>query len=72
MRHDGISADKDYLSRKLKGQMKQADRLNATYTIVIGNQELENGEVAVKHMATGEAKTMKFEEIESYINGGRK
>ena len=72
LRHDGISADKDYLSRKLKGQMKQADRLNATYTIVIGNQELENGEVAVKHMATGEAKTMKFEEIESYINGGRK
>lgn len=72
LRYDGISADKDYLSRKLKGQMKQADRLNSTYTIVIGDQELENGEVAVKHMATGESKTMKFEEIESYINGGRK
>lgn len=71
LRHAGISVDKDYLSRKLKGQMKQADRLNATYTIVIGDQELEAGEVAVKHMATGESQTMKFEEIESYIHGGK-
>ncbi|HCT0345342.1 TPA: histidine--tRNA ligase [Staphylococcus pseudintermedius] len=71
LRHVGISVDKDYLSRKLKGQMKQADRLNATYTIVIGDQELEAGEVAVKHMATGESQTMKFEEIESYIHGGK-
>ncbi|RYS25462.1 histidine--tRNA ligase [Staphylococcus pseudintermedius] len=71
LRHAGISVDKDYLSRKLKGQMKQADRLNATYTIVIGDQELEAGEVAVKHMATGESRTMKFEEIESYIHGGK-
>ncbi|WP_086427616.1 histidine--tRNA ligase [Staphylococcus cornubiensis] len=71
LRHSGISVDKDYLSRKLKGQMKQADRLNATYTIVIGDQELEAGEVAVKHMATGESQTMKFEEIERYIHGGK-
>ncbi|WP_323696013.1 histidine--tRNA ligase [Staphylococcus pseudintermedius] len=71
LRHAGISVDKDYLSRKLKGQMKQADRLKATYTIVIGDQELEAGEVAVKHMATGESRTMKFDEIESYIHGGK-
>ncbi|ARJ49935.1 histidine--tRNA ligase [Staphylococcus lutrae] len=71
LRHQNISVDKDYLSRKLKGQMKQADRLNATYTLVIGEEELKTGEVAVKHMASGESKTMKFEEIDSYIHGGK-
>src|SRR5699024_8722686 len=39
LRHNGVKADKDYLSRKVKGQMKQADRLQANYTIVIGDQE---------------------------------
>ena len=40
LRKHGVKADKDYLNRKIKGQMKQADRLNAKYTIVIGDQEL--------------------------------
>ena len=36
LRKQGISVDKDYLNRKIKAQMKQADRLNARYTVVIG------------------------------------
>ena len=38
LRKSGIKADKDYLQRKVKGQMKQADRLNAQYTVVIGDR----------------------------------
>ena len=62
-----ISADKDYLNRKIKGQMKQADRLNATYTIVIGDQELDNQIVEVKHMESGNSETVKFENLLSYF-----
>lgn len=36
--------------------MKQADRLNAKYTIVIGDQELDNNKIDVKEMSTGETK----------------
>ncbi|MCO4326585.1 histidine--tRNA ligase [Staphylococcus agnetis] len=71
LRHENIRVDKDYLSRKLKGQMKQADRLNATYTIVLGDQELATNEVAIKHMATGESHTIKLNEIAQFINGGK-
>ncbi|AVQ32990.1 histidine--tRNA ligase [Staphylococcus muscae] len=70
LRHAGVKVDKDYLSRKLKGQMKQADRLQAKYTIVIGDQELEQQQVAVKNMETGQSETLKFEEIASYITKG--
>lgn len=66
-RKNGISADKDYLNRKIKGQMKQADRLNATYTIVIGDQELDNQIVEVKHMESGNSETVKFENLLSYF-----
>lgn len=69
LRHAGVKVDKDYLSRKLKGQMKQADRLKAKYTIVIGDQELEEQQVAIKNMGTGQSETIKFDEIASYIKG---
>ncbi|WP_256096082.1 His/Gly/Thr/Pro-type tRNA ligase C-terminal domain-containing protein, partial [Staphylococcus hominis] len=57
LRKQGMIAEKGYLSRKIKGQMKQANGLNAKYTIVIGDQELDNNENDVKEMSTGETKT---------------
>ena len=71
LRHQNIRVDKDYLSRKLKGQMKQADRLNAIYTIVLGDQELDSNKVAIKHMQTGENHHIKLNEIAQFINGGK-
>ncbi|MCR1872631.1 histidine--tRNA ligase [Mammaliicoccus lentus] len=67
LRLAGISCDKDYLSRKLKGQMKQADRLNAIYTIVIGEDELQKEQVEVKNMKTGESEPVAFSELENYL-----
>lgn len=67
LRLASISCDKDYLSRKLKGQMKQADRLNATYTIVIGEDELQKEQVEVKNMKTGESEPVAFSELENYL-----
>ncbi|WP_323704662.1 histidine--tRNA ligase [Mammaliicoccus sp. Dog046] len=67
LRSAGISSDKDYLGRKLKGQMKQADRLNAKHTIVLGDNELANKEVEVKNMETGEQTLVAFSELENYL-----
>ena len=68
LRHEGISADKDHMSRKMKGQMKQADRLNARYTIVIGDRELESKQIDIKNMDTGESDTVQLDEIADYLN----
>ena len=67
LRMAGISCDKDYLQRKLKGQMKQADRLNARYTIVLGENEIEKQEVEVKNMETGEKTLVSLSELENYL-----
>ena len=48
LRENHISADKDHLDRSLKAQFKYADKLNAKYTIVIGDDELANDEVKLK------------------------
>ena len=65
--HNGIKADKDYLQRKIKGQMKQADRLGAKFTIVIGDQELENNKIDVKNMTTGESETIELDALVEYF-----
>lgn len=63
LRMNGISADMDFAGRKVKAQMKSADRKGAAFVIVIGETELASGKAALKEMATGEQQEMAFEEI---------
>ncbi|MBZ5201248.1 histidine--tRNA ligase [Planomicrobium chinense] len=67
LRSSGISADMDYTGRKLKAQMKSADRKGASYVIVMGETEMASGQVALKEMATGEQQTVAFAEIAGTI-----
>ncbi|MGB3260027.1 histidine--tRNA ligase [Paenisporosarcina sp.] len=63
LRQNGITAEMDYLDRKVKAQMKSADRLNAKFSVVIGDNELETGKVSLKYLANGSQQELTFEEI---------
>ncbi|GAA0138083.1 histidine--tRNA ligase [Paenibacillus sp. YSY-4.3] len=63
LRQAGFSAERDYLGRKMKAQMKSADRMKARYTAILGDDELERGEIALKSMETGEQRTVKIAEL---------
>ncbi|EJL31243.1 histidine--tRNA ligase [Brevibacillus sp. BC25] len=67
LRQAGIAAELDYLDRKMKAQLKQADRLQARFTAIIGESELANGTVVLKEMATGEQQEVKREELVSVL-----
>lgn len=54
LRMQGIRAERDYQGRKMKAQLKSADRLGARYTAILGDDELARGEIALKDMAKGE------------------
>lgn len=54
LRHAGISCEMDFTGRKLSKVLQYADDLHARMVAVIGDQELENGVVELKNMATGE------------------
>lgn len=54
MRAEGYSCLYDLNSRSLRAQMKYSDKLNAKYTIVIGDSEVEEGVAKLKDMQTGE------------------
>ena len=50
LRAAGIAADMSYGGRGLKGAMKGADRSGAHYALVLGERELESGEVTLKDL----------------------
>ncbi|AKS39041.1 histidyl-tRNA synthetase [Anoxybacillus gonensis] len=67
LRQEGIAAEKDYQDRKVKAQLKAADRLQATYVAILGEDELEKGVINVKHMATGEQQEVSLHTFISHM-----
>lgn len=64
----GVLTDMDLQGRSLKGQMKQAGKLDSQFTVIIGSNELEKGAAAVKNMADGTQKDIPFAEVADYIS----
>ena len=56
LRDEGFIAVTDLSGRGLKAQMKYANKIGAKYSIVIGDNELENKKAMLKNMLTGEQK----------------
>ena len=63
LRVNHISADRDHLDRSVKAQFKYSDKINAKFTIVIGDDELDNDSATLKNMSTSEQTTIKLSEI---------
>ncbi len=54
MREEGWTALLDLNQRSLRAQMKYADKLGATYNVVLGDNEVDEGITKLKNMNTGE------------------
>lgn len=63
LRHNGLTAEKDYLGKSLKAQMKHADRIAAKYVIILGEEEIEKGRVILRNMEKGDQKEIGIDEI---------
>ena len=57
----------DMQRRSLKAQMKEANKLNAKYTIIIGDNELQISKAVIKNMDSGEQKNVHFDKINSFF-----
>ena len=71
LREAGISAETDHMSRGLRAQMKYADKLGAKYTIVLGDNEIDNQKCEIKNMLTGEKTEISLSSVSSFIGGNR-
>ncbi len=63
LRNAGINAEKDVMGRSLKAQMKYADKIEAAYVVVIGDNEIESNKAVLRNMKTGEGKDVSLDSI---------
>jgi histidyl-tRNA synthetase len=57
----------EYEGRSIKSQMKRADRLKAALALILGDDELAAGQVAVKDMRSGEQTRVPRDGIVGYV-----
>ena len=57
----------DTLRRTLKSQMKDANKMNAKYVIILGEEELNKNHIIVKNMETGHQDIVNFTDVQNYF-----
>ncbi|SFJ00951.1 histidine--tRNA ligase [Thermoflavimicrobium dichotomicum] len=68
LREAGFVCERDYLDRKVKGQMKAADREKARFVAILGEEELEQGNINMKCLETGEQEQISLDAIVDYLS----
>lgn len=62
VRDSGLIAETDVVGRGLRPQMKYADKIGAKFSLVLGDNEIEQNSAEVKNMTTGEKTTLALDE----------
>ena len=63
LRQAGLKAGMDYAGRSMKAQMKQANKANARFALIIGEDEVKEACVQLKDMAKSEQEKVSFDNI---------
>ncbi|HWE01099.1 MAG TPA: histidine--tRNA ligase [Tepidisphaeraceae bacterium] len=63
LRTAGIACDMDVSGRSVKAQFKLSDREKATFSVVVGETELQNRQVVLKNLKTHEQNTLPRDQI---------
>ena len=64
LRSQGYSVNIDTVGRSIKAQMKYANKINSEFTVVIGDNELENGTAMLKCMEDGTQTEVSLDDFE--------
>ena len=61
LRRNGTFVECDVMGRSLKAQMKYANKLNADYTLIIGDSEVESGKAQLRDMRDSTQKEVELD-----------
>jgi len=67
LRELGIRADTDYKSANLKSLLRSADKLGASYSIILGDDEARSKTAIIRNMTSKTQELIKLEEIAQKI-----
>lgn len=62
LRDKQLRCDADFLSRSLKAQLRAANRMGARYALIVGEDELKRGKVALRDMQRSQQEEIELDE----------
>ncbi len=68
LRKQGISAEIEHSDKSLKSQLKRANKLNADYCLIIGEDELKTGKLKLRNMGEGTEEDLPADEFDTIIS----
>lgn len=69
LRQAGVKAECDSVGRSVKAQMKYANKIGAAYSVILGDNEIDNDLVKLKNMETGEEEEVKVSALFDIMTG---
>jgi histidyl-tRNA synthetase len=63
----GIRAELDYEGKSLKSQMRRAGKLNASYVLILGGDELKQGKAVLRHMGDKSQEEVPIKDLASLL-----
>lgn len=63
LRRFGLAAEMDYADKSLKSQLKRADKLNSSFTLILGDKEIEEKQSLLRNMQTKDQQTVPLDEL---------
>ncbi|MGN1201213.1 MAG: histidine--tRNA ligase [Candidatus Caccovivens sp.] len=63
LRENGVKADCFYENKSFKSKMKEANRRNVKYVLILGEDEIKTQSYALKDMETGEQEKLTFSQL---------
>ena len=67
MREQGFAGEVSFEARSIKAQMRQANKLGVKTCLILGQDEMEKGQIVVKDMATGVQKNIGQDDLEQAL-----
>ena len=63
----GIRTEMDYLGKSLKAQMRRSNKLNAAFTLILGEDELQSGQAQLKNMSDSSQSVVVLADLEAEL-----
>jgi histidyl-tRNA synthetase len=67
LRRAGIAAAMDYSGKSLKSQMKRADKLNSSYTLIFGDKEIDEKRLELRDMTTKNQQVLSLDKLQDAL-----
>jgi len=68
LRENGIKCECNHMERSVKAQMKYANKIEAYYTIILGEDEIKTRIAKIKRMSDGQQFEIKLDNLQEIIN----